>query len=106
MTDGVRKLDLLRGFYRAQARASGSESSELKEIASELKIANELKAQEEVEITNATGSPYLQDQSWQKKGVLLGSAEETDWKKVKSYEEAHDKTLPLSRENLKKLNII
>lgn len=106
MTDGVRKLEILRSFYRAQSRASGNENSELKDIANELKAANDLKAEEEVEITNATGSPYLQDQPWQKKGVLLGSAEETDWKKVKSYEETHDKTLPLSRENLKKLNII
>ncbi len=105
MTDKVIRLDLLRSFYRAESRLKGNDNLELKDIANELKIANDLKASDDdAEISNATGSPYLQDQRFQRKNVLFGSAEETDWKTVKSYEETRNKTLVFT--NLKKLNIL
>jgi hypothetical protein len=54
-------------------------------------------------ITNATGSPYLSDQSFQLKQVLFNSPAETQWKEVKSYEETRNIS---AFTNLKKLNIL
>lgn len=100
----IRKIDLLRSFYRSQNYGSSNELRELKEIKNELKVANDLRAREDEEITNATGSPYLEDQPFQRKEVLFGSARETEWKDVPSYEETRNKTLAFR--NLKKLNVI
>lgn len=105
MSNGINKVDLLRNAYRANT-LSGSSAEErvLQEIKNELKIANDLKVTDEEPITNATGSPYLEDQSFQRKEVLFGSARETEWKNVKSYEETRNKTLAFT--NLKRLNIL
>lgn len=96
----LKRINMLRAFHYSQGGGSSSEQvRELKQIKGELKIFNDEFARKSVPITNATNSPYLQDQDFQKPGVLLGSAEETEWKEVKSAEQ-------LQKEALRKLNII
>lgn len=107
MTDysGIKRVDMLRNLYRATTPSTSSETvSELKQIKNELKIANDVKAREEDQITNATNSPYLKDQPWYNKDVIANSEKETDWREVKSYEEAKNEVLIFR--NLRKLNII
>lgn len=100
----VNKVDSLRAFYKALTRHSSNESlSELKEIKNELKVANDLKINEE-QNTNASGSPYLKDQDFYKKEVFFNSPKETDWKKVKSSEELKQDALAFTK--LRKLNIL
>lgn len=102
--DGIRKIDLLRNLYRAQTAYSNNETvSELRQIKSELKLANDLTV-EESPPTNATGSPYLQDQPFQLKNVLYNSPQETEWRDVPSYEQTRENALAFR--NLKKLNIL
>lgn len=102
---GIKRVDLLRNLYRSQGSGSNDRTvSELKEIKSELKIANDMKAREEDAITNASSSPYLKDQPWYNKDVIAGTEKETDWREVKSYEEAKNEVLIFR--NLRKLNII
>lgn len=102
---GIKRVDLLRNLYKASTGYSSDKTvSELKEIKNELKIANDVKAREEDVITNATNSPYFKDQPWYNKDVIAGSEKETDWREVKSYEEAKNEVLIFR--NLRKLNII
>lgn len=106
MTDGINNIERLRSFYRSRTlnNSGNAVESGLKEIVSELKIANDLKAREEAPITNATGSPYLEDQPFYRQEALFGSPRETEWKKVPSYEETRNKSLSFAL--LKKLNVL
>jgi hypothetical protein len=101
----LKKVDTLRKLYKAQTPYSSDEQvRELRKIANELKISNYLTAGKDQQITNATGSPYLKDQPYYNKDVTLGSEKETDWREVKTYEEAKNEVLIFK--NLRKLNII
>lgn len=103
--NGIKRVDLLRNLYKASSTYSNDKTvSELKEIKNELKIANDMKAHDEDAVTNATNSPYLKDRPWYNKEVIAGSEKETDWREVKSYEEAKNEVLIFR--NLKKLNIL
>lgn len=103
-SDSVKRLDAARNYYQAIKQPQSTEyGSELEDIKSELKILNDENAYKAKVITNATGSPYLPDQSFYDKDVVYNSAEETSWKEVKSYDQLYNKTVNL---NLKKLNII
>lgn len=102
--DSIKKVDFLRSFYKAQAGGANSDVvRELKEIKAEIKLANDMRA-EETTPNNATGSPYLNDQSFQLRNVLFNSARETEWKEVPSYEQTRENALVFR--NLKKLNIL
>jgi hypothetical protein len=103
--NGIKKIDSLRNFYKGQSSYTNNETvGELREIKNELKVANDLTIIEEEKITNASGSPYLKDQPYYNKDVILGSIKETDWKEVKSYEDAKQEVIIFR--NLRKLNII
>jgi hypothetical protein len=104
-SNDLKKIDNLRHLYKAQTPYSSNEQvRELREIANEIKISNDLAVGKDQQITNATGSPYLKDQPYYKKDVILGSDKETDWREVKTYEEAKNEVLIFK--NLRKLNII
>ncbi|MBC7712032.1 MAG: hypothetical protein H7177_01745 [Rhizobacter sp.] len=95
----------MRNLYKAQTPYSSDEQvRELRNIANEIKISNDLNTASEDKITSATGSPYLKDQPFYNKEVVLGSNKETDWREVKSYEEAKNEVLIFK--NLRRLNII
>lgn len=103
--DSIKKVDFLRSFYRAQGGVSHNELvREIKELKNEIHIANDIKAEGDAKPTNATGSPYLQDQPFQLKNVLFNSPQETEWKDVPSYEQTRENALAFR--NLKKLNIL
>jgi DNA polymerase III alpha subunit (gram-positive type) len=98
--DALKRVNMLRSFHKSNEGGSSSEMvRELKQIKGELKIIVDEGTRKNAPITNATNSPYLQDQDFQKPGVLLGSREETEWKEVKSAEQ-------LKNEILRKINII
>ncbi len=98
--DTLKRINMLRSFHQSNESGSSSEMvRELKQIKGELKIINDEKARKVEPITNATNSPYLPDQTFQKAAVVYNSAEETEWREVKSAEE-------LRRSALRKLNII
>lgn len=102
--DSIKKVDFLRSYYRANTASSGSEVvRELKEIKNELRVANNMRA-DDVTPTNATGSPYLNDQTFQLQNVLFNSPRETEWKEVPSYEQTRENALVFR--NLKKLNVL
>lgn len=102
---GIKRVDLLRNLYKAESRSTNDKNlRELQEIKSELKIANDLKASETESVSNVTGSPYLKDQPWYHKDAVAGTEKETDWREVKSYEEAKSEVMVFR--NLRKLNII
>ena len=103
--NGIKKLDLYRNFYKAESRYTNDKNlRELQEIKNELKISNDMKAQEDDPVSNVTGSPYLKDQPWYNKQAIAGTEKETDWREVKSYEEAKNEVVIFR--NLRKLNII
>lgn len=106
MTDSITKLNLMRSFYRAQESSTGREDvRELKQIKNELKLANDLSASSKDEAkTNATNSPYAPDQPNILKEVIYNSPEETDWKKVRTYEESRREAFVFK--NLRRLNIL
>lgn len=105
MSDPIKKVELLRNLYRAQNSGGNNEIlRELKQVNNELKIANDIRVRTEKAITNATGSPYLEDQTFQQAEVRYNSPRETEWKEVKSYEENRQNALVFR--NLKRLNII
>lgn len=99
MSDALKRINMLRNFHKSHEYASSETVRELKQIKGELKIIVDEAARKNAPITNATNSPYLQDQEFQKPGVLLGSNEETEWKEVKSAEQ-------LKKDILRKINII
>ncbi len=95
----------MRSFYKAQEEGSSSEVvRELRKIKNEIKISNDLNGPEEKPITNATNSPYAPDQPGFAKEVIYNSPEETDWRKVRSYEESRREAFVFT--NLKRLNIL
>lgn len=105
-TDALKRIDSLRTQYQAnQSNTTASDVvKELQQIKNEVMIANDINASTDEPITNALHSPYLPDQNFYKKTVVLDSAEETMWKNdLPSYEDVHGK---LVEYNLKKLNII
>lgn len=105
-TDALKRLDFARTAYQAaQSTSSASDVvRELQEIKNEVKIANDENASAADPITNALHSPYLPDQKFYKKDVVLNSSEETMWKKeLPSYEEVHSRLVSY---NLKRLNIL
>jgi hypothetical protein len=93
MSDLLRKID-----FRSFQRPSESRRVPESKLAEEITITIE-----EPAITNATGSPYLSDQSFQLKEVFFNSPAETQWKEVKSYEATRNIS---AFTNLKKLNIL
>ena len=113
MSDSIRKLDILRSFHKAQnAKSYDNIGEELKAIKTELQLANDLKYLGETSGTsapgnitsNATQSPYLEDQPYYNKEVRYNSERETDWKQVRSEED--NRRAAFNFRNLKKLNII
>jgi hypothetical protein len=103
--NNIKKVDTLRNNYKAQTPYSSDEQvRELRNIANEIKVSNDLAAGSNDKVNNATGSPYLKDQPFYNKDVILGSTKETDWREVKSYEEAKNEVLIFK--NLRRLNII
>jgi hypothetical protein len=105
MTNSITKANLMRSFYKSQEAGSSSETvRELKQIKNEIKIANDLSETEEAPLTNKTNSPYAPDQPAILKEVIYNSEEETDWKKVRSYEESRREAFVFT--NLKRLNIL
>lgn len=105
MNDGITKISLLRNLYRAEGRVSSGneEVRELKEIKSELKISNDLKAIE-IDSKALTSSPYYTDQSYYNPERIYNTSRETDWKEVRSQEENHRAALVFR--NMKRLNIL
>jgi hypothetical protein len=104
MSDSVKRLEAARIMYKSQERPELNRSErELNDIKNEISILNDENAYRTKVITNATGSPYLTDQTYYLKDVVYNSAEETSWKEVPSYDELYNKTAVF---NLKKLNII
>ncbi len=104
--DSIKNINNMRMSYNSISRNSYSSETvkELQEIKTELQIANELKANSDEPTTNAVNSPYLPDQKFYKKEVVLDSPTETNWKKdLPSYEETHAKLVSY---NIKKLNIL
>ena len=113
MSDPIRKLDILRSFYKAQnAKSYSNMGEELKAIKTELQLANDLSALGETSgssraenaASNATHSPYLEDQPYYNKEVRYNSDRETNWKEVRSEED--NRRAAFNFRNLKKLNII
>lgn len=107
-SDGVTRINFLRQLYQTKESGSSSEEvRELKQIKTELKIANDERVRENKVITNATNSPYLPDQIFYKKEVVYNSAAETNWREVKTSEEAlKDSQNTYLESNRRKLNII
>ena len=101
MSDGIKRIDSSRTSYnKPQSDLSGSPVlNELKQITAELKELNQTS-----DVNNATNSPYLHDQIFHKKEVIYNSPEESDWRKVRSYEESKQQALVFK--NLRRLHII
>ncbi len=105
MSDSIKKIQVMRAYYKTQEAGSSSEVvRELKQIKNEIRMSNDLNAEDEKPITNATHSPYAPDQPGFNKEVVYNSTEETDWKKVRSYEESKREAFVFT--NLKRLNIL
>lgn len=111
MSDPIKKVDILRSLYNASnIRSNSSLGDELKEIKTELKIANDLQTDGAGArsvanaITNATHSPYLEDQKFYNKEVRYNSERETSWKEVRSEED--NIRAAYNARNLRKLNIL
>lgn len=111
MSDPIRKIDILRSLYNTQsAQTKENIGEELKQIKTELRIANDVKATEEASadvktlVGSASGSPYLTDQPYYNKNVIYNSPAETSWKDVRSEEE--NRKAAYNAWNLKKLNIM
>jgi len=102
--DSIKRLDALRSYYRStESTTNDSLEREIRSVKHELKILNDENAISNEKITNAKNSPYLPDKDFFYKDIILNSAEESEWKEVKSYESIHNRT---AQYNLKKLNII
>lgn len=108
MSDPIRKVDILRSLYNANnIKSNSSLGDELKEIKTELKVANDLQAGTQSvsnAIANATHSPYLEDQKFYNREVRYNSPRETSWKEVRSEEE--NLRAAYNARNLRKLNIL
>jgi hypothetical protein len=111
MSNPINKINVLRSLYNAQnSKGDNNIDQELKEIKTELRIANDVKATDEATsdvktlIGSAIGSPYLTDQPWYNKTVIYNSPTETNWKEVRSEED--NRRAAYNFANLKKLNIL
>ncbi len=111
MSDSIKRIDTLRSLYNAKnTQTTSSISEELRELKTELKIANEERAlaQESNEVRtlvgSATSSPYLSDQPFYNKERIYNSPKEDSWKEVRSEEQNRQAAYNLMK--LKKLNII
>ncbi len=99
--DGIGRINLMRSMYQArETNSSDQVVRTLQEIKNEIKILNDEQSRDDKIITNATGSPYFPDQSFNIKNVVYNSAEETSWKDVKSFEQTKKEI----EENFVKLN--
>jgi hypothetical protein len=111
MSNPINKISILRSLYSAQdAKAQHNIGDDLKQIKTELRIANDMKATEEAcsdvktLVNSATSSPYLADQQYYNKTALYNSPNETNWKEVRSEED--NRRAAYNSWNLKKLNIM
>jgi hypothetical protein len=103
-SDALSRIIANRSLYKTYEKPGSTETErQLNAIKGELVVLNNENAYKNQAISNATGSPYLKDQDFYKSDVLYNSAEETEWKEVKTYEEQYDRVASF---NLKKLNII
>lgn len=111
MSDSIKRITTLRSLYNAKnTQLTSSTNEELREIKTELKIANEERAlgqdTNEVKtlIGSATSSPYLSDQPYYNKERLYNSPKEDSWKDIRSADENRQAAYNLMK--LKRLNII
>lgn len=111
MSDPIRKIDIMRTLYNAQnTQTKENVGDELKQIKTELRIANDMKPTGEASgdvktlVGSASGSPYLTDQPYYNKNVIYNSPAETSWKDVRSEED--NRRAAYNAWNLKKLNIM
>lgn len=104
MSDPIKKVDILRSIYNSRSiHANNGIDDELREIKTELKIANDLQVATAA-VTNSTNSPYLEDQKFYNREVRYNSPRETNWKEVRSEEE--NLRAAYNARNLRKLNIL
>lgn len=104
MSDLIKKIDILRSIYNARSiHTNNGMDDELREIKTELKIANDLQTSSNA-ITHSTNSPYLEDQKFYNKEVRYNSPRETSWKEVRSEED--NIRAAYNARNLRKLNIL
>ena len=111
MSDSIKRINVLRSMYNSRnTQLTSSTNEELREIKSELKIANDERAltQESNDVKNligrATSSPYLSDQPFYNKERYYNSPKETSWREVRTEEENRQAAYNLMK--LKRLNII
>ena len=103
----IKPVDLFRAARNAESSGSPNgteEVKELRQIKSELKVANDLKSIDIEEATKLTKSPYLEDQSFFKKEQIYNTEKETDWKHVRTEEENRREALVYK--TLRRLNIL
>ncbi len=103
--DLLKRIDIRRAIYKNNSTPNSSELVRaVNEVKNELKVQTDIAAMSaDNEITNIKDSPYLPDQKWYRPLAIKGTDKETEWKKVKSYEEERDS---FAFEQTKKLNII
>lgn len=111
MSDSIKRIDAFRTLFNARNTQSYSNlGEELRDIKTELKIANQENALAQDAnnakelIGIATSSPYLSDQPFYNKDRLYNSPKETSWKDVRSEDENRQAAYNIMK--LKKLNII
>ena len=111
MSDSIKRIDALRNIFNAKnTQAISSISEELRELKTELKIANHERAlgqdtgDVKTLIGSATSSPYLSDQPFYNKERIYNSPKEDNWKDVRSEDENRQAAYNLMK--LKRLNII
>lgn len=106
--DGINRINFLRSMYQTNSnRYASEETVELEQIKNELIILNDENAKSNYSVNNNTNSPYLPDQNYYNKDLILGSEKETDWRKVKTEEQAKiTAQIEYLKSNQKKLNII
>lgn len=113
MSESIKRINILRTIYNAKNDHTNTNvADELKQIKTELKIANDERAisggsnnsDDTVDAIINTKSPYLEDQPYFKKELLYNSTKETDWKQVRSEEE--NNRAAYNAQKLRRLNII
>ena len=97
-------------YNSRNTQLTSSTNEELREIKTELKIANDerVSIQESNDVKtligSATSSPYLSDQPFYNKERYYNSPQETSWREVRTEEENRQAAYNLMK--LKRLNII
>ena len=111
MSDSIKRINVLRSMYNSRnTQLTSSTNEELRELKTELKIANDERAlaQETNDVKtligSATSSPYLSDQPFYNQDRYYNSPKETSWKEVRSEEDNRQAAYNLMK--LKKLNIL